>query len=92
MARAERDETIEADLHRSQGEATDAMRHAARAGRAAIDRSRQELEDAFEAAQEGLQEAERYLRQTAAQRPLATMAVAAGAGLLIGMLLGGQRR
>lgn len=73
------------------GEATDALRGAARTARSAADRARREFADALAAAQEGLQEAQRFLRASTLRRPVATLAAAAGAGVVLGLLLG-QRR
>lgn len=83
--------TSDTDSGAGAGAATDALRHAARALRGDGERARQEFADALDAAQEGLQQAERALREQAGRHPIATVAAAVGAGLILGMLLG-QRR
>jgi ElaB/YqjD/DUF883 family membrane-anchored ribosome-binding protein len=48
--------------------------------------------DAAEAAiREGLDEAHRYLKREWSERPVTVVAAALGAGILIGLLLGGRR-
>ncbi len=56
---------------------------------------RERAEDAFERAQtaveDGLDEAHRYLKRQWRERPVAVAATALGAGVIIGLLIGGRR-
>ena len=57
---------------------------------------RERAEEAFERAQtaveDGLDEAHRFLKRQWRERPVAVAASALGAGVIIGLLIGGGRR
>jgi hypothetical protein len=60
------------------------------------DSVRDRAEEAFERAQaaveDGLDEAHRYLKRQWRERPVAVAATALGAGVILGLLIGGSRR
>jgi ElaB/YqjD/DUF883 family membrane-anchored ribosome-binding protein len=71
-----------------------AKNKASRAAELAED-ARERAEEAYEAAQEavedGLDEAHRYMKRQWRERPLTVAATALGAGIVIGLLIGGRR-
>ena len=55
------------------------------------DRAEEAFERAQAAVEDGLDEAHRYLKRQWRERPVAVAATALGAGIIIGLLIGGRR-
>jgi len=57
----------------------------------ALERAEEAYATAQQAIEDGLDEAHRYLKRQWRDRPLAVVGVAAGVGLVIGLLISGRR-
>lgn len=77
---------------KAQAAVQDTFRSAEHAFQRGLEEGRAQLGEAAETAQRQLREVQGYVSREVQARPLTAAAIAAGVGVLLGLILGGSRR